>query len=142
MKPLHLSMVVLLLWTSLAGAQVAIIANKSVPVDDIDRHVLLDLYTGDYRVWNTGEPVVLMDLKEKGAIKDAFYAFLGRSSSRMKSVWMKNLLSGEGAPPESCESEDQLLTRVASTPGAVGYISQSKVTGDVMTLLVIPRSKN
>ena len=140
MRPVCLCILLLLLATA-AHAQVAVIANKSVPVTEIDRDDLLDLYSGDIRVWETGEPVSLFDLKTKTNVKNAFYRFLGRSSSRMKSVWMKHMLSGEGSPPTACETEDEILANVAGTPGGVGYVSQSKVNGDVVILLVIPLSE-
>lgn len=130
-----------------ALSQVAVVANKSVPVTSIDNRMLLDLYRGDIKTWNGGQKVVLVDLKPRGSLKDAFYAFLGTSASRLKSIWMKNMLSGEGDPPESFDSEDEILKQVASTPGAIGYVSidkarQARAAGaDVVTLLEIPQDK-
>lgn len=119
-------------------AEVAVIANRSVTVDRIDRTLLLDVYTGEVKQWNNGEPVVLIDLKPKSTVKSAFYEFLGKSASRMKSIWMKNLLTGEGKPPESLESQADIVKMVASTPGAIGYVDSKLVTNDVITLTSIP----
>jgi ABC-type phosphate transport system substrate-binding protein len=130
-----------------APAQVAVVANKSVPVTSIDNRTLLDLYTGDVKTWSSGERVVLTDLKPRGAVKDSFYEFLGMSASRLKSIWMKNMLSGEGDPPASFASEDEMLARVAGTPGAIGYVSIAKARearaagAAVVTLLEIPEIK-
>ena len=132
---------VLLALAAPAAADVAVIVNKSVPLDTITSSHLLDLYTGDIRTWTNGEPVVLIDLKPKTDAKNMFYDYLGKSSSRMKSIWMKNMLSGEGNPPQSFGSEADLLRKVASTPGAIGYLSlpAAKLAGsDIITLLVIP----
>jgi ABC-type phosphate transport system substrate-binding protein len=123
-----------------APAQVLVIANRSVPVRSLDSATLFDLYSGDIKVWANGQPVVLVDLSQNGETRDLFYKFLGKSPSRMKSIWMKNLLSGEGKPPESIETEDELVRTIAQTPGAIGYVSRSKATaadGDVVTLIVI-----
>ena len=121
---------------SLSGvsAQVAVIAHRSVPVEEINRSELLDFYTGDIKSWNDGVPVVVLDLKPKGEVRDAFYKFLGKPSSRMKSVWMRNMLSGEGDPPEALNSEEEVVQKVAGTPGAIGFVSQSKVSEDIKTL--------
>ena len=127
---------------SAAFSQVAVIANLSVPVDQIEKNELENFYTGDIRKWSDGEPVVVFDLKPKGEVKDTFYNFLGKSTSRMKSIWMKNMLSGEGEPPESLKSEEELLKKVAATPGAIGFISQAKVTDEVKVLIVIDGSGN
>jgi hypothetical protein len=47
------------------------------------------------------------------------------------------MLSGEGDPPEPIDSEEEMLKKVAATPGAIGFVSQSKVSEDVKVLIVI-----
>ena len=131
----------LFLNTANASAQVAIISHKTVPVDSITKSALLDLYTGDIQFWSNGEPVIVVDLKARGDTKTVFYDFLGKKSSRMKSIWLKKKLSGEWDTPESLETEDEIITKVASTPGALGFVSQSKVTETVKILLTIPVSQ-
>lgn len=121
-----------------AEAEVAVIANPSVPVTHMTSTDLLDVYTGDVREWKDGAPVIVFDLKPRSAIKDAFYKFLGKSSSRMKSIWMKNMLSGDGRPPQARETEEEILQTIASTPGAIGYVNRALVTEGVVELVVIP----
>ena len=118
-------------------AQVVVIAHKDVSVDKISKQQLLDFYTGDDRKWDDGVPVIVLDLKEKNDTKKALYKYMGKSTSRMKSVWMKRMLAVEGDPPEAMESEEEMLARVASTPGSVGFVSQSKVTDDVKIIATI-----
>lgn len=127
-----------------ASAEVAIIVNKSVPIHTIDSRTLFDLYSGDIKRWSNGQPVVLLDLDSKGDVKATFYDYLGKSSSRMKSIWMKNMLAGEGSPPESIPTEAEIVKRVAATPGAIGYVGQPAVAGageGIVTLIVIDPSK-
>lgn len=119
------------------SAEVAVIANPSVPVKTISSSELLDLYTGDVKEWNDGSPIIVFDLKPNSSVKEAFYDYLGKSSSRMKSIWMKNMLSGEGRPPEAQASEADILKKVMSTPGAIGYVNRQLVTPDVVELAVI-----
>ena len=134
-----LTIICLLVWTATLPAQVAVIAHKSVPIDQIDKARLLDLYLGEIKKWEDGQPVVLFDLKQKDEARKAFYKFLGKSSSRMKSIWIKNLLSGEGDPPESIKSQDDLLRRIASTAGAIGFIKKENVSDDVKVLVLIEK---
>jgi len=121
-----------------SSGDVAVIAHPSVPVREISRSELLDLYTGDVKEWRDGTLIVVLDLKPKSDVKDAFYGYLGKSTSRMKSIWMRNMLSGEGRPPEAQASETAILESVASTPGAIGYIDRSLVTDAVVELVIIP----
>ena len=141
MKGIIVTFLILIFWGTDETGQVAVIANKSVPVDKITRSQLLDFYTRDIRLWENDRPIVVLDLKPKTKIKKEFYKLLGKSTSRMKSIWMKKLLSGEGDPPEALKSEEAVLKKVASTPGAIGYVSQSVVTKEVKVLIIVKSEK-
>ena len=126
-----------MLWASEGAAQVAVIANKSVPVETISNADLYDLYAFEVRRWEDGQPVTVFDLKQHGDTRMDFYQYLGKSPSRMKSIWLVLKLSGEGEPPEALASEEDMIQRVISTPGAIGFTrlpvddSQVKVLGVV-----------
>ncbi len=136
-------LVLIALASAPASAQVAVVAHRSVPITTVDDRFLLDLYTGDIKMWSGGEAVVLAVLKNKTVVRELFYKYLGVSSSRMKSIWMKNMLAGEGDPPQSFESEEALVRHIAATPGAIGYVSLpvARNAPDVVTLLEIPATK-
>lgn len=137
---IYISLIILILGINISTAQVAVIANKSVPVDEISATQLLDFYTGETRFWGNKEPVIVYDLEPKGKIKKTFYKFLGKSTARMKSIWMKNMLSGEGGPPQAISTEQELLKVISNTKGSVGFISYDKVNQKVKVLAVIELS--
>lgn len=139
MKRIILTVAFLLFCATCLSAQVAVIAHKSVPIDKIKKTELLDFYTGDIKKWSDGTNVIVKDLKPKGDVKKTFYKFLGKTPSRMKSIWLKKMLSGEGDPPEALKSEEEMLQKIAKTPGAIGFINQSKVNNNVKTLIVIKK---
>ena len=127
----------LVLWNLDVPAQVAVIGHKDVPGDSLTSSQLLDFYSAEKRVWKNGSAVIVFDLKPKVEFKANFYKFLGKSSSRMKSIWMVNMLSGEGDPPESLKTEEEMLKKVAETEGALGFVRKSIVNGSVKVLTVI-----
>jgi ABC-type phosphate transport system substrate-binding protein len=131
----------LLAWVANSSGQIVVIANKSVPMDTIKKTLLLDFYACDIKKWSDGQPVIVLDLKLQDGIRTTFYNYLGKSSSRMKSIWLKKLLSGEGDPPQTMNSEEELLKKVAATAGAIGFISKAKVHKDVKILLEITDEK-
>jgi len=120
-----------------SSAQVAVIANNSVPIETISEAKLLDIYSGDIRWWDNGDPVIVFDLEQKTNVKYDFYNFLGKSTSRMKSIWLKKMLSGEGEPPEALKSEEEMLKIVGETIGAIGFISKDKVVPEVKVLTLV-----
>jgi ABC-type phosphate transport system substrate-binding protein len=137
MKHIFLILFFFSICTASAFGQVAVIANPSVPVDTITNTELLDFYSRDIRLWNNNKPITVFDLKPKGELKETFYAFIGKSTSRMKSIWMKKMLSGEGDPPVALDSEESMLKKVSSTPGAIGFVQLKSVTQGVKVLTII-----
>lgn len=127
----------LLTLATVTSAQVAIIAHKSVPSDAIKKEQLLDFYTGDKSFWKDGKPVTIFDLKIRGGVRSTFYGYLEMSSSRIKSIWLKRMLSGEADPPAFLKSEDDMVEKVSTTPGAVGFVSKAKISDDVKVLAII-----
>ncbi len=134
-------MVFLLAGAANSWGQLVVIAHKAVPSDTLKKSELLDFYTCDIKKWSDGKPVVVFDLKAPSEVKMAFYRYLGRSSSRMKSIWLKKMLSGEGEPPEAMNSEEEVLAKVAATAGAIGFVRKSHVRKDVKVILEINAEK-
>jgi ABC-type phosphate transport system substrate-binding protein len=120
------------------SAQIKIVAHPSVPISEMDRRMLLAVFTGDEQSWDDETPIVVIDLGNRSDTRESFYKYLGTSPSRIKSMWIKKKLSGEGDPPRSFDTEEQVLAEIAGTPGAVGYVGISVDTqsSGVKTLLV------
>lgn len=138
---LILSIVIFLTAGSSFAAQIAVIAHPSVNIDTLDKGRLYDIYRGEVRSWKDGTKIRVLDLGEKGETRDSFYDYLGKRPSRMKSIWMRQLLTGEGGPPEEAESEDDMIEKIVSTPGAIGYVDNAKVDDRVKRLLIISEDK-
>lgn len=137
MKSMLYTFLIILFMYNFGRSQVAIIANKAVTMDKIEKDKLFDFYSRDIKFWENGEPIIIFDLKKNDEVRDTFYNFLGKSSSRMKSIWMKKMLLGEGDPPEPLESEKAMLARIIATPGSIGFVSADLVTDKVKILKLI-----
>ncbi len=120
-----------------ADSAIVVIAHRSAPDTVLDKDALLDFYTGDITAWSDGTRVVVLDLDDHQDLRDRFFDYLGKTSSRMRSIWLKNMLSGEGRPPDALRSEEEVVRRVLATPGAIGFISKAKVPDNVKVLLTI-----
>jgi ABC-type phosphate transport system substrate-binding protein len=129
----------LLAWTKFSLAQVAVITHKAVPVDTLSQGQLFDIFSGDIKTWNNQVRVVAFDLKPAIEAKEAFYKLLGQTPSRMKSIWLKKLLMGEGDPPEALLSEEEVLKKVAATRGAIGFVGKAKVTPEVKMIVIVEK---
>ena len=136
---IRLTIFCLFVYTRIAFAQIVVIAHKAVPEDTLSQAQLLDFYSGELKSWSNKVPAVVFDLKPVNEIRELFYQLLGKTPSRMKSIWLKKLLMGEGDPPAALESEEEVLKKVAATRGAIGFVSKVKVTGEVKTITVIAK---
>ncbi len=120
-----------------SNAQVVVIANKSVPESVINKSKLEDIYKLSTNKWKNGDKIVVFDLKTEGKTRTAFYGFMGKSPDELKKTWMRLQLTGEGNAPKSLSSEYEIVDMVASTNGAIGYVSADKVNANVKVLLTI-----
>ncbi len=123
------------------AGEVAVIANPSVQTDSLDKKRLFSVYRGEVRSWEDGTKIKVWDLGERGETKETFYGYLGIRPSRMKSLWMKQLLTGEGEPPDEVDSQDDMIKKVMATPGSIGYVDKEKVGSGVKLLLLIDKKE-
>jgi len=131
------ALLAVMLATTSVAAEVVVIAHRESPEQEVSPGRLLDFYTGDIRQWEDGSEVIVFDLKEKGPVREAFFEFIGKSSSRMRTIWLKRMLSGEGDPPEALASEEAMVARVQATPGAIGFVRKAAVTDSVKVIATI-----
>jgi ABC-type phosphate transport system substrate-binding protein len=141
MKRFIVTLLCVLAYPEIVAAQVAVIVHKDAPIDTLDQAQIRDMYSYDVTIWSNKVPVTIFDLKLHSEVREAFYKFLGRTSSRMKSIWLKKLLMGEGNPPEALKSEEEMVKKVGATPGAIGFVSQAKVNGSVKVVTIIQKSE-
>ena len=118
-------------------AQVAIIAHKSVSSPAQEISALADIFTLNTKNWSDGTKITVVDYKNDTPSRTKFYAALGMSAGEMQKVWLRKQFSGKATPPILLSSEDDVLVRVAATPGAIAYISADKVNSTVKVLVTI-----
>ena len=64
--------------------------------------------------------------------------YLKETPDQFRTAWRKAVFTGQGAMPRAFESEAALLQFVASTPGALGYLSRVVPEDKVKPLSVLP----
>jgi len=113
--------VLLFFCIGLANAGDVVVANGQNSVSASD---LKQMFLGKKKSWANGDKVVLVILKD-GAAHDSFMSNrVGKSPSQFLSFWKKLVFTGKGVMPKQASSEAELLQIVASTKGAIGYVSE------------------
>ena len=116
-------------------AQISVISNKSVN-ESVNQATLANIYTMVYTKFSSGSKVVVIDNNES-SIRGKFYSYIGKDPNSVKKEWLKKQLTGEGKAPETLNSDEEVVNKVASTPGAIGYVKSESVNKNVKVLLEI-----
>ena len=137
MKKYFLIIVITLLVGFKANAQVSVIVNKTVTETSIAASELANIYSLVSTKWNSGSRIVVIDYRTENKNQASFYNYIGKDALSLKKDWMRKQLTGEAKAPEVLGSDDEVLAKVASTPGAVGYVKSSVVNGSVKVVAEI-----
>ena len=112
--------------TTLAYDGIAIIVNPNNPVSDLDIKTIAKIYTGEIKNW-----------KEVGG-NDAEIVLIGREAGSGTRDGFESITDTE----DKCQCRQELtstgdvITTVASNPGAIGYASLASVKDTVKALTV------
>jgi ABC-type phosphate transport system substrate-binding protein len=128
---------VTLAWTE-AGAQIAVVAHKSVAAEQVDLARLMDIYTLNSQQWKDGARIQVVDYKGAMPLKADFYKRLSTTPADMQKVWLRKQFSGKAIPPSTVKSEAELIEKVAATPGAIGYVSAGTEAQGVKVIATLP----
>lgn len=121
------------------GVDTVVIAHPAVPVTTISRGDLARIYLRGGVRWPDGRLAVPIDVAGESAHKVAFYRTrLNRSLYDVRTERARLVFTGVGTPPETLPSFDEVIRRVASVAGAVGYVPAALVDGSVQVLRVAP----
>jgi ABC-type phosphate transport system substrate-binding protein len=135
MKTLRFIFAGLALFTGLqAWSAPVVITNPSLGAETIDADTIRSVFRGKKVAWGNKSAVIVAVLKG-GAVHDAFLkqAF-NISASSFSNYWRLTTMSGGATAPKEFANEDELLKFVAATPGAIGYLDETKLNTDVRSI--------
>ena len=105
------------------AATLKVIANASVEESQLKLKDLRSIYTMKKSIWSNGDRISVFVLSGDNATHKVFCRNLLKVFPRqLESVWYRLVYSGTGEKPVAVSSEEEMVKRVANTPGAIGYI--------------------
>ncbi len=109
-------------------AEVFFIANLSVDVDALSKSEVKKIFLGDKKVWDNGNAIILVTMKENDTHNEFLKKYVKRSSMQFKRFWRNKVFLGQGDTPKSFSNEEEMIEYLKQTTGAIGYASR-KVDG-------------
>lgn len=120
--------------TLFAQDTVTIIANDSVLQDKIDRETLKNVYLANLTNWENGDSIRVVMLKNGSVHEEFVRNVVGSTPQKFKNLWMQIVFTGAGRPPKIVKTEKEMLSYVAKTKGAIGYIRGGREVKDTKIL--------
>lgn len=120
----------LLWWAPIcfAAASPVIITNPDVTQQSITLNQARALFGMRSPQWADGRAVKVYVLPDRHPLHDVFSKIvLNLFPYQLRTAWDRQVFSGTGQAPIEVSSEEEMLARIAATPGAVGYMSKDRV---------------
>ena len=145
---LHFTLLVLILWLGLytpqatalpdmAGRQIVLIAHTSNPQTKLYRRTLRGIYSMRMQTWPDASSLTVYVLADDSAVHKHFCReFLGVSPFNLRRNWDRLIFSGAGQAPVKVKTEAEMKQKVASTPGAIGYVTKEYIDDSIAIIQV------
>lgn len=103
--------------------EVLIISNPDIQVSTLNNNEVKEIFTGKKTQWNGDGKIIIATLYDSEVHRKFLEQFVKKTPSQFKNYWRSKVFTGEGMLPKTFQNEESLIEFVASTRGAVGYIS-------------------
>lgn len=114
-----------------------VIAFPSTSENAIARSSLRAIFGMRLGKWPVDTPVKVFVMKDDTPEHSAFSKnILQVFPHQLRLAWDRQVFSGQGQYPEQVASTQEMLSKIASTPGAIGYIKTSEITNHVRILQI------
>ncbi|WP_174842488.1 hypothetical protein [Steroidobacter cummioxidans] len=108
---------------------VEVIVSPSLAKVTLDRNLLRAVFTMRVREWPDGTPIRVFVLPDDNPLSDRFYRErLGMYSYVLRRAWDRMVFTGTGFAPTVVRSEAEMVERVRSTPGAIGFVRKRETS--------------
>jgi ABC-type phosphate transport system substrate-binding protein len=133
---LLLCVIILLFLSSVAHAEVLLIANSSVKETTLTRKDIKDIFLGKKKYWKDSSKITVATLKPGNVNSDFVTSYLSISPKQYASHLEKGVFTTPGQPPKQFTSSRKRAKYVETTAGAIGYIDSKTKAENVVVLNV------
>jgi len=121
--------------TAFAASQIAIITHPDNAQNALSAKGLKAIFSMRLQTWKNKTPIKVFVLKDNHDLHTQFSKeYIGVFPHQLRKAWDRLVFSGTGQAPIEVNSEEEMLTQVKNTPGAIGYLTTDKVDDSVKTI--------
>ncbi|MFM8332649.1 MAG: substrate-binding domain-containing protein [Candidatus Methylumidiphilus sp.] len=114
-----------------------IVVNREVSTSQLSRGELQAIFTMRVRVWPDGLPIKVFVLSDNTSEQSEFAKkILDIFPYQLRRYWDRLVFSGTGQAPIELASPGEMYNRIATTPGAIGYLTADYIGNQVRIIKV------
>jgi ABC-type phosphate transport system substrate-binding protein len=142
LKLIFLSLYLLNCLNNLVYAQnddigMVVITHPATSKESIPRESLRAIFGMLLQKWPGDNAVKVFVLRDDAPEHSTFSkSVLQVFPHQLRMAWDRQVFSGQGQYPEQLSSTQEILARVATTPGAIGYVRSNEVNQHVRVLRI------
>jgi len=115
----------------------AIVINPGVSEKVLSVNSLRSIFSMRLKTWSDGTKIRVFVLPDDDPLHQGFSKEkLNVFPYQLRSNWDRLVFSGTGQAPIKVNSSEEMLARVASTPGAIGYLWRTSINENVNVLQI------
>ena len=116
--------------------EVVVIANPDVSIDSITASDVKNIFLGKKSDWGNGSKITFFTTDQAETEKAFLKSYVKKSSSQYRTFWKKQVFTGKGKIPGSSANDQEMVSLVISTAGAIGYVSVEADPGKAKILSI------
>ena len=121
-------LVLSLLLSALAVRADTIIVHLDVPIDHLSSNELRSIFSMRSLRWVNGVPIRVFVLSDQSPVHKSFVKQkLEMFPYQLRMTWDRAVFSGTGYPPRKVLNVEDMVSRVRSTKGGIGYVNDESI---------------
>ncbi|MDQ3186582.1 MAG: substrate-binding domain-containing protein [Pseudomonadota bacterium] len=114
-----------------------IVTHPGVNEKYLSKNSLRAIFGMRLHAWPDGTAIRVFVMPDDASLHAAFSKEkLNVFPYQLRSAWDRLVFSGTGQAPDTVTSAEEMLAKISSTPGAIGYLTKSKTDGRVNVLQI------
>ncbi|MEJ6080578.1 hypothetical protein MT391_18920 [Vibrio sp. 1-Bac 57] len=122
------SLILILFVSAPAQSELVVIGNSKTVFSELNTRIISRIYTGKV-IEIEGVSVIPVNSTQTTSLRNRFLEkYLSQDENEYSAYWTVRRFIGKGTPPKEFASVTDIITYVAETPGAIGYIDTDLIS--------------
>ncbi|MCX7183871.1 MAG: hypothetical protein NTW90_01300 [Nitrosospira sp.] len=114
-----------------------VVVNANVTARSLPSNSLRAIFGMRQQTWPDGTAIKVFVLADDAPLHSSFCKEkLSAFPYQLRQAWDRMVFSGTGQAPTRVSSSEEMFDKVASTPGAIGYLEKSKISERINVLQI------